>query len=85
MGLIELQVTLGTAIPPDWALSATMTLGAGAHLAEIATDVETPHLVNDSSGPTNNLLPGIAAPLSAGREATSPSPVSVADTPTDHS
>jgi hypothetical protein len=40
-GLVQVNVTLGTSQPPKWSLSATMTLGAGAHLESIAAEIET--------------------------------------------
>jgi hypothetical protein len=40
-GLVEFRVTLGRPELPSWALAATMTFGAGAHLEGIADDVDT--------------------------------------------
>src|SRR5579862_2680012 len=39
-GLVQVNVTLGTSQPPKWSLSATMTLGAGAHLEGIADEID---------------------------------------------
>ena len=40
LGAVECEVTLRQPWPPTWSTSAVLTLGAGAHLATFAADVE---------------------------------------------
>jgi hypothetical protein len=39
-GLVEIRVTLRSPEPPKWSLSATINLGAGAHLERAADEIE---------------------------------------------
>ena len=47
-GAVNCRVAIGQSWPPNWTLTAEMSLGAGAHLEGIASEVRT--LVNKSLG-----------------------------------
>lgn len=40
LGSVECRVTIGQVAPPEWSMTAVLSLGAGSHLQRVADSVE---------------------------------------------